>query len=526
MNSENNTSHNNDANASTSKTRPREIVRLNGHERLQHLLTFLTFFLLVASGYALRIPEEWILKLGDAGKTLFFYRGLVHRIAGVAMILAGFYHVVYLIVHREGRSFFMDMIPNLKDAKDIFQNLAYYIGKRPNPPEFDRFDYREKAEYLALVAGTIIICVTGVLLWTEAHWSKFALDLSLLIHGMEAILATLAIIVWHFYSVHYKPGKFPMSWVWITGKMPLHELEEEHPLEFKRMVEQGLINPDDAHHASRTKKGCMQVIFEGVVFLSFIFFLGVSVLLIKLLYFPPETRRVDQVADKGTLKTFFKTSEAKERVSYFHTPDASVKPVTLNPVVCVQCHGTFPHSKSPDVRSFLNMHNYFMACETCHVHQRDIETKLDYVWFDNKTERKIDALVGDSGVYGAKMVPVLTSSTGEPRRLDNSTNEDFVKEYIATKSKLTLEEQAKAKVVLHKDISKKPVQCTECHGKKPYIDFTTVLYTPQQAQSLYRTEVADMIDKYMKFYLPTMFDIDLMKKQKTEGLEKENRPTK
>ena len=296
MNSENITSPNNDANASTSKTRSGEIMRLNGHERLQHLLTFLTFFILVASGYALRMPEEWVLKLGEAGKTFFHYRGLLHRIAGVSMILAGLYHIVYLIANREGRSFFKGMIPNLKDAKDIFQNLAYFIGKRPNPPEFDRFDYREKAEYLALVAGTIIICVTGVILWTEAHWSKFALDLSLLIHGMEAILATLAIIVWHFYSVHYKPGKFPMSWVWITGKMPLHELEEEHPLEFKRLVEQGLIDPHDAHHAPPTKKGFMQVVFEGTVFFSFLFFLGISVLLVKLLYFPPEHRRQDQHA--------------------------------------------------------------------------------------------------------------------------------------------------------------------------------------------------------------------------------------
>ncbi|MDO8948149.1 MAG: cytochrome b/b6 domain-containing protein [Desulfocapsaceae bacterium] len=525
MNSEYTTPSDND-NKSTNMTPSGEIIRLNGHERLQHLLTFLTFFILVASGYALRMPEEWILKLGDAGKTLFYYRGLLHRIAGVSMILAGLYHIVYLAAHREGRSFFMAMIPNLKDAKDIFQNLAYYIGKRPSPPDFDRFDYREKAEYLALVAGTIIISVTGVILWTEAYWSKFALDLSLLIHGMEAILATLAIIVWHFYSVHYKPGKFPMSWVWITGKMPLHELEEEHPLQYKRLIEQGLIDSNDTHHATPTKKGFMQVIIEGIVFLSFIFFLGISALLIKLLYFPPEYQRQDQMANKGSMETFFKRSEAKERIGYFHTPDASVAVTVSNPPVCVQCHGTFPHSKSPDVRSFLNMHNYFMACETCHVHQSDIETKMDYVWFDNQTDNRVDALTGDSGVYGAKLVPILTSSTGKLQRLDHSSNEDFVREYQANKNKLTLEEKAKAKVVLHKDISKKPVQCTECHGQKPYIDFATVGYTPERAQSLYRTEVADMINRYMKFYLPTMFDADLMRKQKTEDLEKENRSTK
>lgn len=525
MNPEYNTPSNDEANVFPNKAKSGEIMRLNGHERLQHLFTFLTFFILVASGYALRMPEEWILKLGEAGKTLFHYRGLLHRIAGVAMILAGLYHIIYLIAHREGRSFFKDMIPTLKDAKDIFQNLAYYIGKRPKPPEFDRFDYREKAEYLALVAGTIIISVTGIILWSEAYWSKFALDLSLLIHGMEAILATLAIIVWHFYSVHYKPGKFPMSWVWITGKMPLHELEEEHPLQYQRLIEQGLIDPHDMQHAPPTRKGFMQVILEGTVFLSFLFFLGISVLLIKLLYFPPENQRQNQMADRGTLETFFKASAAKEKIGYFHNLDKNVNPTIHNPVVCIQCHGTFPHSKSPDLRSFLNMHNYFMSCETCHVHQSDIETKLDFVWFDDQTEERRDDITGDNGIYGARLVPVLTSSSGESRRLDHPANEAFVKEYLATKDQLTPQEQAKAKMVLHQDISKKPVQCTECHGQKPYIDFATVGYTRERAQSLYRTEVADMINRYMKFYLPTMFDADLMRKQKTEDLEKENRST-
>jgi hypothetical protein len=74
-------------------------------------------------------------------------------------------------------------------------------------------------------------------------------------------------------------------------------------------------------------------------------------------------------------------------------------------------------------------------------------------------------------------------------------------------------------------MSKKPLQCTECHGREPYINFVKVGYSPTRAESLYRTEVADMIDKYMKFYLPTMFDSDLMKKQKMEELQMEDRST-
>ena len=145
----------NDTTMQTGSSLPTEIMRLNLQERVQHLLTFVTFVILVITGYMLRIPEESILKLGQYGQTIFYYRGIIHRIAGVAMILTSIYHVVYLIVARDGRSFFIAMLPTFKDIKDVICNIGYYLGFRPTPPQFERFDYREKAEYWALVAGTI-----------------------------------------------------------------------------------------------------------------------------------------------------------------------------------------------------------------------------------------------------------------------------------------------------------------------------------------------------------------------------------
>ena len=148
---------------------PTEIVRLNVHERIQHLLTFQTFVILVISGYMLRIPEETVMQFGEYGRPIFYYRSVIHRIAGVLMILTSFYHLIYLIVSREGRSFFIDMLPRIKDIKDIIGNLLYFVGLRSEPPRFERFDYREKAEYWALIAGTIIISVTGIFLCSETY---------------------------------------------------------------------------------------------------------------------------------------------------------------------------------------------------------------------------------------------------------------------------------------------------------------------------------------------------------------------
>jgi len=508
---------------------PKEIIRLNCHERIQHVLTFVTFVLLVITGYMLKIPESWILKLGDWGEIIFYYRGITHRVCGVAMILTGLYHCAYLFVCKDGRSFLVGMIPVWKDAVDIFQNLAYYLGRRKEPPQFRRFDYREKAEYLALVAGTIIISVTGILLWSEAYWSKFVLDLSILIHGMEAILATLAIIVWHFYAVHWKPGQFPMSNVWIDGKMSAHHLLEEHPLQYEEMVAAGKLAPvdesDHGHGLSDKPKTFGRTLLELASISSMIFCAVVGVTLLKVLYFPSTAATSSKAPQDGKLQEFMSAEDAKKTDTHFHNRDETVKLTITNQPICVSCHGTLPHSKSPDIRSFLNMHNYFMACETCHVRSDDAGGAVHYAWYDYITDEVVPTIdESKNGAYGARLIPVATVN-GVARRLDEPTNPDFIEQYIAQKDKLTPEEQAKAKVLLHIDMSKKPIQCTECHGREPYINFTKVGYSQKRADSLYRTEVADMIERYMQFYLPTMFDPDLMKEQKIKELEMENRST-
>ncbi|MDH3328355.1 MAG: hypothetical protein OEM01_03905, partial [Desulfobulbaceae bacterium] len=414
--------------------------------------------------------------------------------------------------------------------KDIVHNLAYYLGRRPEPPKTARFDYREKAEYLALVAGTIIISVTGIFLWSEVYWSKFVLDLSILIHGMEACLATLAIIVWHFYAVHWKPGQFPMSRVWIDGKMSNEHLKHEHGQLYEELVEAGKLAPvqESAHglHHEEKPKGLLRGLLEITSLASIVFFAFVSVLLLKLLYFPPAATSKTQAVSGGKFVEFIPSVQVKKTDTHFHNTDETVKMVIAQPPICVTCHGTLPHGKSPDIRSFLNMHNYFMACETCHIRQVDVpDGVVRYEWYDNLTEEKVLTIDENKfGNYGARLVPVSTAN-GRSRRLDKPTNPEFIKEYLAQKDELTPEEQAKAKVMLHRDMSKKPIQCTECHGREPYIQFVSVGYTRKRADSLYRTEVADMIDRYMKFYLPTMFDSDLMKKEKMQELEKEDRST-
>ncbi len=93
----------------------------------------------------------------------------------------------------------------------------------------------EKCEYWALVWGAVIMSATGVLLWFDDYFveswrlPKGVLDVMLVIHYYEAWLATLAIFVWHGYSVILSPHVYPMNPAWLGGRMPKDMYVHEHP---------------------------------------------------------------------------------------------------------------------------------------------------------------------------------------------------------------------------------------------------------------------------------------------------------
>jgi cytochrome b subunit of formate dehydrogenase len=162
-------------------------------------------------------------------------RSIVHRIAGVVLIAAGFYHVFYLAMAREGRRLLYDIAPRPKDATDAFQTMRYYLGLSKTKAKFGRFTYGEKAEYWALVWGTALMGLTGVMMWAKV-WvgnllARWWVDVATAVHFYEAILATLAILVWHFYQVFGDPDVYPMNWAWWDGKMPVEHYKKEHELD-------------------------------------------------------------------------------------------------------------------------------------------------------------------------------------------------------------------------------------------------------------------------------------------------------
>jgi cytochrome b subunit of formate dehydrogenase len=219
------------------KAQRRIVVRMENGQRYQHLVLLISFITLVITGFALKYPESWFATFFGLPEKI---RGVVHRTSGVALIAVGLYHMFYLAFARSGRKMFKDMLPVPKDAGDVFGTLGYYMGLSKNKPALPRFSYAEKAEYWALVWGTIVMATTGLGLWFKVVVGtllpRWSLDVATAIHFYEAILATLAIVVWHFYWIIFDPDVYPMNWAWMDGKMDIEVYEEEHAADHETIL--------------------------------------------------------------------------------------------------------------------------------------------------------------------------------------------------------------------------------------------------------------------------------------------------
>ena len=198
----------------------------------QHLLLTISFTLLAITGFALRYPDAWwVRQLAAIGMTEEV-RAMLHRIFAVVLICTSISHVWYVFLTRRGRSEIKAMLPSLKDARDVVGNLGYYTWRTGKKVKFGRYDYSQKAEYWALIWGTILMIVTGFVLWFPVAAVKIApswiVTASQTVHFYEGVLATLAILVWHFFFVVFHPEEYPMSWTWLTGKMSEESVRKHH----------------------------------------------------------------------------------------------------------------------------------------------------------------------------------------------------------------------------------------------------------------------------------------------------------
>lgn len=225
-----------------------DLPRYSIHIRIQHMLTFVTFLTLAFTGLPIHFldavwAEPFNSLLGGVNVTR-----IIHRTIAVVMIFSMVYHALTITLGplMQMRAGLFDwrrtIIPLWKDVRDFRDDMAYHAGKRDNRPEMDKFNYKQKIHYFAAAFGNMVMIVSGsAFLFPEfwasvlpasvaAHWQ----ELMRLSHPHEALLALLVIAFWHWYNVHLAPGRFPMQWTFLTGRITREHQIEEHFLEYLR----------------------------------------------------------------------------------------------------------------------------------------------------------------------------------------------------------------------------------------------------------------------------------------------------
>ena len=223
---------------------PRLFKRWDIHQRIQHFMLVAAMIVLMMTGLPLRYPDVVtsrfiVMLIGGIDNA-----GIVHRCAAVTMMLATLYHIIYLIVRWRQGNLRLTMLPAWKDVQDVIGMLLFLVGLSRTKPKFARYGFKEKSEYWAMLWGSIVMMGTGLMLWfpTKAalifhSYSPIAFDVTRIIHSYEALLAFLAIIIWHLYNAHLTPEFFPMSWTWLNGTITEDQLKAEHALEYEEIIE-------------------------------------------------------------------------------------------------------------------------------------------------------------------------------------------------------------------------------------------------------------------------------------------------
>ena len=243
-----------------------DLPRYSVHIVIQHLLIFVTFIVLSGTGLPLYFSD-----LSWAQYLITLFGGIdlareIHKVAAFTMMFASAYHIVTIVGGTLGKIFTgkfdyrRTIIPRLKDLSDLFQDIKYFMGFAPYRPKMEKFMYKQKAHYLAILWGSFVLMAAGSALLfpdvvarlfpdtitkilptgivDEVAFPSFLQSLARLMHADEAVMALIVIAFWHWLNVHLVPGRFPLQWAFLTGKITREHQLEEHFLEYLRNLQE------------------------------------------------------------------------------------------------------------------------------------------------------------------------------------------------------------------------------------------------------------------------------------------------
>lgn len=186
--------------------------------------------------------------------------GIIHRTAAVTWLSIFLFHlaVVTRNIWRNRKTFNWfggtSLVPSLTDLRDLKNMFLWFFG-RAERPDFCHWTYWQKFDYWAPFWGAMVIGSSGIILFFPEKTAQFlpgwVFNIATLVHAEEALLAAVFLNTVHFFNVHFRPERFPMSTTIFTGKIPLEEFKHDHRLEYERLVAIGEL---DKHLVKRPSR--------------------------------------------------------------------------------------------------------------------------------------------------------------------------------------------------------------------------------------------------------------------------------
>lgn len=538
--------------------------RFTVHQRIQHVVLALSVLILIVTGFPLKFPEAqfWQMVFGWLGG--IGMAPLIHRAAGVTLLSLFVYHMIYfgyVFYHNDIKpmkqrgelsawnllvAFYrVPMVPHYKDGVDLIDYLKYTFFISDKKPRYDKFMWKEKFDYLAVYWGTPMLGLTGIFMWKLEFFSHYlpgiVFNISYIAHTDEALLAATFLMVWHFYNVHFHRHKFPMGRVFITGYLSEDDMIEEHYDEYVSMMKaqgleheiKGLYEPGDHAHHWKEKKS-FKIIYGTIVsaFSVFLIWMVMDLSVFSSHGFlprerpkkiePPPKTELDEIRLVGlnALPGFegkeeyrgYRLDSIEGLSGHFH--NVGIKISSDRQSSCVECHGDLVHEDIEELRSYINMHSFYLSCEVCHVprHQEGEELFDSFRWFSKDNGKILEEAMGCYDLTEERLdcrVAPFVRRNGTLERFDGPALAELTEKYLLAEPTLSRPQKVDYMQRIHAGLTPEPVSCRNCHDPKiSYLPLEELGYTEQRIQELVGTAVIGLIEKYdghEKFHLPRLF---------------------